>query len=114
MKNISIPPLVTPVKGNLSDLPVRNGARSLARAVRSILSQTSASLELLVVDDGSTDGTAELISQFVAQDTRVKPLSTAAGRGGTAGRARNVALSCATGRWLTCPQLLGQWAKLIH
>ena len=51
-------------------LPVFNGARTIARAVGSILDQTLRELELIDVDDGSTDDTAEIIRQL--RDSRVK------------------------------------------
>ncbi|MBT4866366.1 MAG: glycosyltransferase family 2 protein [Planctomycetaceae bacterium] len=42
-------------------LPVFNGARTIARAVRSVLDQTLREIELIVVDDGSTDETAAVV-----------------------------------------------------
>jgi glycosyltransferase involved in cell wall biosynthesis len=45
-------------------LPVHNGERFLAEAVESILKQSLAELELIVVDDGSTDRTAEILARF--------------------------------------------------
>src|SRR5688572_7709373 len=39
-------------------LPIRNGARTVGTAVRSILGQTLSRLELIVIDDGSTDGSS--------------------------------------------------------
>jgi hypothetical protein len=44
-------------------LAVHNGAATIARAVESVLSQTSPPKELIIVDDGSTDDTAEIISK---------------------------------------------------
>lgn len=43
----------------------------LKRAIESVLSQTLQSFELIVMDDGSTDGTAELVSSYVKADDRV-------------------------------------------
>jgi glycosyltransferase involved in cell wall biosynthesis len=56
-------------------MPARDAARWLAEAVESILAQTFASFELLVIDDGSTDDTARLLSRFAERDGRVKVLS---------------------------------------
>jgi glycosyltransferase involved in cell wall biosynthesis len=51
-------------------LPVRNGAPHLREAIRSILDQTHADLELVVSDNHSTDGTAEIVGSF--DDPRVR------------------------------------------
>jgi len=45
-------------------IPVYNGERYLAEAVHSILAQTVPTLEIIVVDDGSTDGTARVAQRF--------------------------------------------------
>jgi hypothetical protein len=45
-------------------MPVFNGARTIAYAIRSILNQTFESWELLVIDDGSTDNTSEIAASF--------------------------------------------------
>jgi len=45
-------------------LPTHNGVRYLRQSVESCLSQTHRELELIVVDDGSTDGTPEMIASF--------------------------------------------------
>jgi glycosyltransferase involved in cell wall biosynthesis len=55
-------------------LPVRNGARWLNKAVESVLAQTLSDLELLAVDDGSTDATPEILAGFAARDSRVRLL----------------------------------------
>lgn len=51
-------------------LPVFNGARTIARAVRSILDQSLRELELIVVDDGSTDDTAGMVGKI--RDPRLR------------------------------------------
>jgi hypothetical protein len=56
-------------------LPVHNGAPYLESAVRSILNQTHRDLELIVVDDGSTDGSAETVTAF--GDSRVRLIRNA-------------------------------------
>ena len=58
------PPIVTVL------LPVYNGERYLREAVESILTQTLESFELLIVDDGSTDGTEAICRSF--NDPRVR------------------------------------------
>jgi glycosyltransferase involved in cell wall biosynthesis len=45
-------------------LPVHNGARFLAEAIDSVLDQAYYDLELIVVDDGSTDHTMEILAEF--------------------------------------------------
>jgi len=51
-------------------LPVFNGAQTIARAVRSILAQTLRKIELIVVDDGSTDETVDVVRSI--RDPRLR------------------------------------------
>lgn len=53
-------------------LPVYNGEQYIAEAVTSILEQTYTDFELLVMDDGSTDGTPQVLAPFAARDARVR------------------------------------------
>jgi hypothetical protein len=53
-------------------LPVHNGENYLADAVTSILGQTFGDFELVISDNASTDGTAELVRSFATRDARVR------------------------------------------
>lgn len=53
-------------------MSVYNNAPHLALAIESILSQTMADFEMLVVDDGSTDGSGAIIGHYVARDSRIR------------------------------------------
>jgi glycosyltransferase involved in cell wall biosynthesis len=58
-------------------MSVFNGGSSLARTVESVLTQSGVSLELIVVDDGSTDETARVLAAAAARDPRVRVLPQA-------------------------------------
>lgn len=53
-------------------LPVYNGENFLTEAIESILAQTYRDFELIISDNGSTDGTASICNAFSAQDSRVR------------------------------------------
>lgn len=52
-------------------LPVYNAEKYVAESIQSILSQTFADFELILIDDGSTDGSLEVLQRFAAKDRRV-------------------------------------------
>jgi glycosyltransferase involved in cell wall biosynthesis len=60
-------------------MSVRNNARTLATTIRSILDQTYTHWELLLIDDGSTDGTLEIARSFT--DPRITVISDGKARG---------------------------------
>jgi len=63
-------------------MTVRNGSRWVRYAVESIRAQTFKEWELVIVDDGSTDNTLEILGNYAKHDTRIKVISTqAVGRG---------------------------------
>lgn len=80
-------------------MPTRNRAALLPRAVESVLRQEHTNLELLVVDDASTDATPDVLARLAAADPRVKVFRQ--DRPGGAPAARNVAIRAAAGRYLT-------------
>lgn len=77
-------------------LPTHNRAKTLRRAIDSVLAQTHRELELIIIDDGSTDGTPALLASY--NDPRIKLL--APGRLGSAAKARNHGLAQARGEFL--------------
>ena len=79
-------------------VPVRNGERHLRQALSSICRQTLDDLEIIVVDDGSTDSTAKIIEEFAEADERIRTVRGPAV--GSAGAARNAGLELATGDYL--------------
>jgi hypothetical protein len=76
-------------------MPVYNGARHLQAAIDSILTQTARDIELIVVDDGSSDATPEMLAGVT--DPRVRVVRTANG-GPVAARIAGVAV--ARGTWV--------------
>lgn len=70
-------------------IPTYNREGTIERAINSVLAQTYADLEIIVVDDGSTDGTVDCLGKF---GSRVKILQQA-NRGPSAARNAGVALS---------------------
>lgn len=76
-------------------IPVFNRERSIVHAIRSVLAQTIPAHEVIVVDDGSTDGTARSVASV--SDPRVRYVHQA---NGGAGSARNRALDLARGDWI--------------
>ena len=77
-------------------IPTHNRAGLLGEAIESVLRQTFSDLELIVVDDGSTDATAEVIARH-ANDSRLRPIvQPQQGRS----RARNHGARLARADWL--------------
>ena len=53
-------------------MPVRNGETFLAEAIKSILNQTFRDFEFVIVDDGSIDGTPQILKNFEQKDRRIR------------------------------------------
>lgn len=75
-----------------------NAERFVARAIRSALSQGSVSVEVIIVDDGSTDRTLEAVRDAADGDPRVRVERLASNKGAAA--ARNLGFGVARGRWI--------------
>lgn len=53
-------------------MPVYNGARYISEAIESVLAQTHDDLEFLIVDDGSTDDTPNILTRYQQRDDRIR------------------------------------------
>ena len=80
-------------------LPAFNFEDGIHIAIESILSQTWKNIELLIVDDCSTDNTVKVIQSYMEKDERIKLFSTPENSGPYI--ARNIALREATGEYVT-------------
>ncbi|WCO02526.1 glycosyltransferase family 2 protein [Psychroserpens ponticola] len=81
-------------------IPTYNRANLISETLDSILSQTHTHWECLVIDDGSTDNTAEVLAQYCIKDNRFKYLKRPAEspKGGNA--ARNYGFECSKGDFI--------------
>ncbi|MDE3212757.1 MAG: glycosyltransferase, partial [Bacteroidota bacterium] len=78
-------------------MPTYNRAKSIERAVNSVLNQTYRNFELILVDDGSTDRTVEILNHLT--DPRIRILRHETNKGVTA--AKNTGLKAIRGEWFT-------------
>jgi len=78
-------------------IPAYNASETLAEALDSLVAQTFAQWEAIVVDDGSTDGTAAVAGRYAAQDERIEVVRQ---ENQGEGRARNTGLGRARQEWL--------------
>lgn len=78
-------------------MPAYNAGEFITESIESVIEQTYNNWELLVVDDGSTDNTKELIHNFCLADKRIKYFWQ---QNGKQGKARNLALANAKGGYI--------------
>ena len=88
---MSAPPLISVI------VPVYNAEPYLHRCVESILSQTHANIEVLLINDGSADASGMICDTFAEKETRVRVIHQA---NGGASSARNAGLDAARGSWI--------------
>lgn len=79
-------------------MPAFNSGKFINESIESVLSQGHKDLELLVVDDGSTDETEEIVLAYAKRDSRVRFLRNQSVKG--AAGARNTGMSSAKGRYV--------------
>lgn len=78
-------------------VPIYNAELYLGYCINSILSQTYINLEVLLINDGSSDGSLQICNNYARIDKRVKVIDIA---NGGVGNARNVGMQYATGQFL--------------
>jgi glycosyltransferase involved in cell wall biosynthesis len=88
--------------------PAYNAAAFLATAVESVLRQSLTDLEMLIVDDGSSDGTVAAARQLAARDARVRVLTQP---NAGPGPARNTAFRHARGRYFAFLDSDDEWDR---
>lgn len=101
-------------------LPVYNGETFLAEAIQSVLEQTFEDLELIICDNGSTDGTEQICREFADSDQRVRYVRGPVNRG--ASWSYNLSVELARGkyfRWLAhddkfAPQLVEKSVAVLE
>lgn len=86
-------------------LPTYNRAGSIPMSVKSVLLQTFQDFEVIIVDDGSTDNTEEVVHTI--NDSRVKYIKCDRNYGAT--HARNVGIQIASGRYIAFQDSDDQW-----
>lgn len=86
-------------------LPTFNRAHLLGRAIKSVLKQTYLNFELIVVDDGSTDNTEEVVNGF--NDIRIKYIKYKTNKG--AAVARNTGIKLARGKYIAFQDSDDEW-----
>lgn len=78
-------------------IPVYDAGRFLRDCLESVVAQTCADFEVLMVDDGSRDDSGKICDEYAAKDARMKVWNT---KNGGEGAARNVALNGASGEYI--------------
>jgi len=79
-------------------IPVYNRERLIKRAIDSVTAQTFQDLEIIGIDDGSTDNSRSVMNNLAATEPRIQILSLTENRGVSA--ARNLGINAARGEWI--------------
>lgn len=78
-------------------IPVYNTEAFLSQCIKSVIAQSYTHWELLIIDDGSTDGSLDIVANFVKSDPRIKLYQSNAGNVSVA---RNMGIDNARGQWV--------------
>lgn len=78
-------------------IPVYNSEKYIEKTLQSVLAQTYENIEVIVIDDGSTDNSGEIVEKFSKTDSRIQYFKI---ENGGPGNARNVGMSKVTGKYI--------------
>lgn len=97
-------------------IPVYNVEKYLARCLDSALAQDFPDVEILCIDDGSTDGSLSILREYAARDSRIRVLEQ---KNSGVSAARNAGLNAARGTWIAFVDsddevLPGIWSTLLE
>lgn len=79
-------------------VPIYNVGKYLEKCLKSIINQTYKNMEIILVDDGSTDNSGSICDKYVNVDSRINVIHK---KNGGASEAKNVAIDIATGQYIT-------------
>lgn len=88
----SKPPLVSVV------VPIYNGAEYLEQCLVSVLKSTYSHFEIIIIDDGSTDTSKQIINKYVVNDARIRAIFNKSNIG--LSKSLNKAIRCAKGKYI--------------
>ena len=91
-------------------IPIYQVEKYLEKCIHSIIAQTYRNLEIILVDDGSTDASPAICDRFRSEDSRINVIHQA---NGGLSRARNVGLAAATGDYISFVDS-DDWARTEH
>ena len=78
-------------------IPVFNGEQFIEKCLESVMNQTYKDLQIIVIDDGSTDNTYQILKDYRRKDLRIEIIHQS---NGGVSKARNTGLESAKGQWL--------------
>lgn len=78
-------------------IPVYNAEKYLRQCLDSVINQSLREIEIICVDDGSIDGSTDILLEYAAKDERIRVIAQ---KNGGPGKARNYALTVAAGEYI--------------
>ena len=79
-------------------IPVHNAAEYIAETLTTVLAQSLKEIEIILVNDSSTDNTLDIVTKIASEDSRVRVITNPSNVGG--GESRNIGLRVATGEYI--------------